>query len=60
MRKGLLVCIINLLIAPVVNVLRVGRLGKETEDFVSKMTFLKPGNDHREKPNLCCMHKALI
>ena len=48
---GSLVCIINLPIAPVANVLmRLGCRGKGTEVLARKVTFLKPGNYHRVKP----------
>ena len=50
---GSLICIINLLIAPVANFLmRLGYQDKGIEDFY-RQTFFKPGNYHREKPNLC-------
>ena len=46
---GPLVCINNLLITPVGNVLmRLGCQGKGTEDFSRQWLFLKPGNYHRE------------
>ena len=49
-----LVCIINLPIAPVANVLmRLGCRGKGTEVLAGKLTFLKLGNYHRVKPYLC-------
>ena len=61
---SLLVCDINLLIAPVANVLaKLGGQDKETEDFSrpadlgeifkGKVTFFQPGNYHCEKPYLC-------
>ena len=48
MGMGSLVCIINLPITPVGNVLmRLGSEGKGTEDFNRYiMTFFKPGNYH--------------
>ena len=53
MGMGSLVCIVNLPIAPVGNVLmRLGCQGKETEDFSGQLFFFKPGNYHRE--NLTC------
>ena len=46
---GPLVCINNLLITPVGNVLmRLGYQGKGTEYFSSQRLFFKPGNYHRE------------
>ena len=46
---GPLVCINNLLITPVGNVLmRLGCQGKGTEDFSRQGLFFKPGSYHRE------------
>ena len=46
---GSLVCIVNLVIAPVANVLmRLGCQGKGTEDFSRQWLFFKPGNYHRK------------
>ena len=46
---GSLVCIVNLLVAPVANVLmRLGCQGKGTEDFSRQGLFFKPGSYHRE------------
>ena len=49
---GPLVCINNLLITPVGNVLmRLGYQGKGTEDFSRQWIFFKPGNYHCESHN---------
>ena len=46
---GPLVCINNLLITPVGNVLmRLGCQSKGTEDFSRQGLFFKPGSYHRE------------
>ena len=46
---GFLVCIVNLLITPVGNVLMsLGCWGKGTKDFSRQVTFFTPGNYHHE------------
>ena len=57
---GPLVCINNLLITPVGNVLmRLGCQGKGTEDFSRQWLFLKPGNYHHES-HTCAWRLILI
>ena len=49
----LLVCIINLLMAPVANVLmRLGCQGKGTKNFSRQSDFFNPGNYHCEGADL--------
>ena len=58
---GSFVCIINLLVALIFNVLmRLSCQGKGTEGLrrVYEVTFFKTRNYHREKPYLCLVTRS--